>query len=133
MMESENVGDAPGERPLCGIALMPIVAGSIVLSWPSGTDIGQGWLGPAAIIGACLCWAVDNSLTRKVSASDALFIAGVALHLTERHEHEHSHEPLRHGHRHVHDCTQPHSHPHQHARLTHSHPHYPDIHHRHEH
>jgi len=25
---------------------------------------------------ACLCWAIDNNLTRKVSASDALFIAG---------------------------------------------------------
>ena len=27
-------------------------------------------------MGACLCWAIDNNLTRKVSASDALFIAG---------------------------------------------------------
>jgi drug/metabolite transporter (DMT)-like permease len=26
-------------------------------------------------MGACLCWAIDNNLTRKVSASDALFIA----------------------------------------------------------
>jgi hypothetical protein len=26
---------------------------------------------------ACLCWAIDNNLTRKVSASDALFVAGV--------------------------------------------------------
>lgn len=25
---------------------------------------------------ACLCWAIDNNLARKVSASDALFIAG---------------------------------------------------------
>ena len=25
---------------------------------------------------ACLCWAIDNNLSRKVSASDALFIAG---------------------------------------------------------
>lgn len=25
---------------------------------------------------ACFCWAIDNNLTRKVSASDALFIAG---------------------------------------------------------
>jgi len=24
-----------------------------------------------------LCWAIDNILTRKVSASDALFIAGI--------------------------------------------------------
>jgi drug/metabolite transporter (DMT)-like permease len=26
---------------------------------------------------ACACWAIDNNLTRKVSASDALFIAGI--------------------------------------------------------
>lgn len=26
---------------------------------------------------ACLCWAIDNNLTRKVSASDAVFIAGL--------------------------------------------------------
>src|SRR3546814_16849286 len=26
---------------------------------------------------ACLCWALDNNLTRKVSASDAVFIAGI--------------------------------------------------------
>jgi drug/metabolite transporter (DMT)-like permease len=29
------------------------------------------------IIGACLCWAVDNNLTRKVAANDALLIAGL--------------------------------------------------------
>jgi len=34
---------------------------------------------------ACLCWAIDNNLTRKVSASDALFIAtskGIVAGLT---------------------------------------------------
>lgn len=30
----------------------------------------------AAVAGACLCWAIDNNLTRKVSASDAVFVAG---------------------------------------------------------
>jgi drug/metabolite transporter (DMT)-like permease len=29
------------------------------------------------VIGACLCWAIDNNLTRKVSASDAMQIATV--------------------------------------------------------
>jgi hypothetical protein len=29
------------------------------------------------IAGACACWALDNNFTRKVSASDALFIAGL--------------------------------------------------------
>jgi drug/metabolite transporter (DMT)-like permease len=29
-----------------------------------------------AVAGACLCWAIDNNLTRKVSATDAVFVAG---------------------------------------------------------
>lgn len=29
------------------------------------------------IVGACLCWAIDNNLTRKVSAGDAVQITGV--------------------------------------------------------
>lgn len=62
-------------RIVAGMAL--IVAGGIALSWPSDeTAIGQ-LSGPLAIMGACLCWAIDNNLTRKVSASDALFIAGI--------------------------------------------------------
>jgi hypothetical protein len=35
--------------------------------------------------------------------SALLMAAGVALHLTERHAHEHRHEALRHAHSHVHD------------------------------
>jgi drug/metabolite transporter (DMT)-like permease len=36
-----------------------------------------GLVGPLCIAGACLCWAIDNNLTRHVAATDALFIAGV--------------------------------------------------------
>jgi drug/metabolite transporter (DMT)-like permease len=58
------------------LGMAAIVAGGVLLSWPHG-QIGQsGWQGPVAIAAACLCWAIDNNLTRKVSASDALFIAG---------------------------------------------------------
>ena len=35
----------------------------------------QGIVGPLAIAGACLAWAIDNNLTRKVSAYDAMLIA----------------------------------------------------------
>lgn len=57
--------------------MLAIVAGSVILSWPTGaaTGMGLGW-GAGLIALACLCWAIDNNLTRKVSASDALFIAG---------------------------------------------------------
>lgn len=62
-----------GRRIVIGMAL--IVAGSVALSWPSADTRTADWIGPLAILGACLCWAIDNNLTRKVSASDALFIA----------------------------------------------------------
>ncbi|MGH8192716.1 MAG: EamA family transporter [Rhodanobacteraceae bacterium] len=62
-------------RVALGMAL--IVAGAVLLAWP-GQSAGAGltW-GALLIAGACLCWALDNNFTRKVSASDALFIAGV--------------------------------------------------------
>lgn len=70
---------------------------------------------------------------------------GLWLHLTERHEHVHSHEVIEHAHRHSHDehhvhdhrvgdpVGDPHAHPHRHEPMIHSHPHYPDLHHRHRH
>ena len=57
--------------------MLAIVAGGLVLSWPAKGLAGESdWLGPLAIAAACLCWAIDNNLTRQVSASDALFISG---------------------------------------------------------
>ena len=58
------------------LGMVAIVAGGAVLSWPVGDTSVSGGLGPLAIALACGCWAIDNNLTRKVSASDALFIAG---------------------------------------------------------
>ena len=57
------------------LGMTVIVVGSIVLSWPAGESIASDWVGPLAIAMACLCWAIDNNLTRKVSATDAFFIA----------------------------------------------------------
>lgn len=51
-----------------------IVLAGALLSWNERPDFGVPW-GPLAIVGACLCWAIDNNLTRKVSASDAVQIA----------------------------------------------------------
>ncbi|MFK3822331.1 EamA family transporter [Pseudomonas yamanorum] len=58
------------------IGMIAIVLGGLVLSWPQGTATAHDWTGPLAVAFACFCWAIDNNLTRKVSASDALFIAG---------------------------------------------------------
>ncbi|MES3012576.1 MAG: DMT family transporter [Pseudomonadota bacterium] len=62
------------KRVALGMAL--IVAGAGVLSWPGNAAVGLGW--PAlAVLGACLAWAIDNNLTRKVALTDASFIAMV--------------------------------------------------------
>lgn len=73
-----------------------------------------------------------------------LMLAGVVLHLTEVHAHEHTHDMMDHEHAHRHDdghhdhVHQPmpvgmHSHGHVHQRLTHTHPHVPDALHEHGH
>ena len=51
-----------------------ISAGALAVSWQGGLSVGSVW-GPAAVAAACLCWALDNNLTRKVAASDPVQIA----------------------------------------------------------
>ncbi len=59
------------------IGMILIVIGGLILSLPhGGTTKADGAFGILAIVAACLCWAIDNNLTRKVSAADSLFIAG---------------------------------------------------------
>jgi len=58
------------------LGMLAIIAGGVVLSWSGGEGETSDWVGPFAIAVGCLCWSVDNNLTRRVSASDALFIAG---------------------------------------------------------
>ena len=61
-------------RIALGMAL--IVAGALVLSWPGEARFGA--VIPAlAVLGACFAWALDNNFTRKVSLSDATWIAMV--------------------------------------------------------
>lgn len=58
------------------IGAVSIVAGAVVLSWPEDASLGLNW-GPVLIAGACLAWAIDNNLTRKVSVADPMQIAMV--------------------------------------------------------
>lgn len=221
------------------LGLLLIVAGGLVLAWPSAPVAGSSWWGPLLIAAACCCWGIDNTCTRPLSVADPVTIAtikglvagavntviafalgaawpswsatsgallvgfggygislvlfvvamrhlgsgrtgayfaiapfvgaigafvggapltwmimaagvlmgaGVWLHLSERHEHPHTHEPLEHDHRHRHDDAHhdhahapahptgdEHSHSHRHQPRSHSHPHLPDLHHRHGH
>lgn len=62
------------KRLLAGAAA--IVVGAVILSWPDQAIIDVDW-GPLLIAAACLAWAIDNNLTRKVSASDPVQIAMV--------------------------------------------------------
>jgi len=56
------------------LGMAAIVAGGFVLTW-GGSLILSAFLGPGMIAGACLAWAVDNNLTRKVSQADPVQIA----------------------------------------------------------
>ena len=58
------------------LGMLAIVAGGLCLSWPRDGAPGGGSVGPALlIVAACLAWAIDNNLTRKVALLDAGFIA----------------------------------------------------------
>ncbi|ODV13080.1 MAG: hypothetical protein ABT20_02965 [Rubrivivax sp. SCN 70-15] len=58
------------------VGMLAIVAGAALLSWPGEARFGTAW--PAlAVLGACLAWALDNNLTRKVALNDATAIAAV--------------------------------------------------------
>lgn len=56
------------------LGMFAIVAGGVALSWAGRVEWG-GLTGPLLIAGACLCWAVDNNLTQRVSAGDPVQIA----------------------------------------------------------
>ena len=63
--------------PRIVLGMVLIVTGSILLSWPqSGGASEQNPFGSLSIASACLCWGIDNNLTRKVSTADPFFIAG---------------------------------------------------------
>ena len=99
----------------------------------------------APFVGAALAFGLgERSGSVWMLAGATLMVAGIVLHLAERHAHGHAHEPLEHEHAHSHDDDHhnhphalmpagPHSHVHRHEPLRHSHPHVPDEHHTHRH
>jgi drug/metabolite transporter (DMT)-like permease len=99
----------------------------------------------APFIGAALALALgDPSGGWLMWVGGVLMLAGVLLHLTESHGHDHQHEALEHEHAHRHDdghhdhvhdemAAGEHSHRHRHAPVRHAHPHVPDAHHLHRH
>jgi drug/metabolite transporter (DMT)-like permease len=63
-----------GLRLVLGMACL--LAGAAVLAW-SGIPTFSAALGPLAILGACIAWALDNNLTRKISLADPLQIVEI--------------------------------------------------------
>lgn len=58
------------------LGMLAIVAGGLVLAWP-GEMTWPRWQPALSVVAACLAWAIDNNLTRKVSLADASWIAMV--------------------------------------------------------
>jgi len=56
------------------LGMIAIIAGGVVLSWAGRPEVGIPW-GPIFVAGACLAWAIDNNLTRRVSSGDPIQIA----------------------------------------------------------
>ncbi|UWU24249.1 EamA family transporter (plasmid) [Rhizobium sp. CB3060] len=54
------------------VGAFAILAGAAILSWQGQASIQWGAL---LIAGACLCWGIDNNLTRKLSSADPVQIA----------------------------------------------------------
>lgn len=151
-----GAGDGGAALPGAGTALLIMAVGllgygaSLVLFVLALRGLGTARTGAyfsiAPFVGALVSIALlGEPATPAFWIACALMGWGVWLHLTEHHEHLHTHEPVAHTHphrhdehhQHVHDFAwdgrEPHSHPHRHAALTHKHPHYPDIHHQHAH
>jgi drug/metabolite transporter (DMT)-like permease len=111
-----------------------------------GTARAGAYFSVAPFFGAVLAVVLGDAVTVPLVLAALLMAVGVWLHLTERHEHEHTHEALTHDHWHRHDDghhdhehDEPvapgvrHRHAHAHEAVTHAHDHYPDSHHRHPH
>ncbi len=58
------------------LGVAAITLASILLSWTGKPEFSLP-LGPIVIATACLCWAVDNNLTRKIAASNPVQIAAI--------------------------------------------------------
>ncbi len=147
------IAGEPGPSPRAVLALLACGATGYGLSLRlyllAQRAIGAGRTGSvfalAPFIGAALAIAAgERGATGWTLAAAALFAAGVYLHVTERHDHAHVHEPIEHDHAHRHDdghhdhthdppVTGEHAHAHRHVRLAHTHDHGADLHHAHRH
>jgi drug/metabolite transporter (DMT)-like permease len=141
----------PGGEAMAGLTLCGALGygASLALYLRAQRAIGAARTGSifavAPFVGAALAWAMGQQGAGLATfAAGALFVAGLWLHLTEHHDHSHSHGAVEHDHPHAHGdrhhdhdhAANPpgeHTHRHRHEPTTHVHPHGLDVHHRHRH
>ena len=58
------------------LGFIAIFLGGLLLAWPAQASPGRS-LGLLSVAAACLCWGLDNNLTRRISAADSRVIAGI--------------------------------------------------------
>jgi drug/metabolite transporter (DMT)-like permease len=56
------------------LGMVAIVTGAAIISWPGEARFAGLWP-MLAVLGACLAWGVDNNLTRRISLTDATWVA----------------------------------------------------------
>jgi drug/metabolite transporter (DMT)-like permease len=68
-------GEATSRRVVLGF--LAIFMASALLAWPSRMVAPSRTAGLLGVVAACLCWGIDNNVTRKISGADARAIAGI--------------------------------------------------------
>lgn len=67
--------EATSRRVVLGF--VAIFCGGLLLAWPDELAATDRSIGLLCVVAACLCWGLDNNLTRKISAGDSRMIAGI--------------------------------------------------------
>jgi drug/metabolite transporter (DMT)-like permease len=110
-----------------------------------GTARSGAYFSVAPFFGTIVAVGLGDAVTVPLMVAGVLMTLGVAIHLTERHDHVHAHGPTAPFEWHLHsdDATRAHGahtpadgghrHNEVHESLVHGHPHYPGIAHRHPH
>ena len=132
---------------VAGLGIGALGYGPSITMWITGARLvgaarGQAVFALAPFVGALLAWPVNGDrLTVTTMVAFTVSMVGVLVVATSRHQHDHVHEPVEHGH--PIDPNDVHHRPeviamllgkrHRHRGVNHNHEHLPDIHHRHTH
>ena len=110
-----------------------------------GASRTSAFFGTAPFVGVVISFLLFREIPNSLFLISLPFmVMGAILIMSEKHGHEHIHDPLEHEHRHSHEdghhiheheegTIKEHSHVHIHQAFKHFHSHMPDIHHRHAH